>query len=214
MPRVGKGTTVVNDGGGGGTKTPSKDYYDRTTKMINDYRNRLNRRNTGVTSSSTDVGGDVASGSSSNRTEYWNKILNQLKTLLREQYDQANAQSKTLYEQRLAQNKEAWENDRNQANLNFRRSQRYLNSAYGDAQSGTGLSNRARNYSNWNNNLTGINKNYTNNDASALADYNANLSNNANTLAQGWYNYILPIYTQRQMQVDNLDFQKFMNGQI
>lgn len=137
-------------------------------------------------------------------------IISKIKALLEEQKKASDEYSKTLYEQALAQNKEAYKGNQRQANLNYMRGDRYLKGLYGDAISGQGLSNRARNNANWQNNLASIRQNWTNNDATAKASYNANLANNASTLAQGWYNYVLPVYTNRQTQLDNLDYRKYL----
>ena len=137
-------------------------------------------------------------------------IISKIKALLEEQKKASDEYSKTLYEQALAQNKEAYKGNQRQANLNYMRGDRYLKGLYGDAISGQGLSNRARNNANWQNNLASIRQNWTNNDATAKASYNANLANNASTLAQGWYNYVLPVYANRQTQLDNLDYRKYL----
>lgn len=136
--------------------------------------------------------------------------VDKIKQLLDEQKKQADAYYKTLYEQQLASNRSAWENNRNQINMNYARTNRYLNNMYGDAISGTGLSNRARNYQNWNNNLAENQRNYVNNDATALATYNNGLANNASTLAQGWYNYVMPIYTNRQQNIDDYNYRRYL----
>lgn len=135
--------------------------------------------------------------------------VDKIKELLEEQKRQADAYYKTMYEQQLSSDKEEWENARNQINRNYVRTNRYLNNMYGDAISGVGLSNRARNYANWNNNLASNQRNYDNNVASALAQYNNNLANTANTLSQGWYNYVLPIYSNREQNANNMDYQRW-----
>lgn len=135
--------------------------------------------------------------------------VDKIKELLEEQKRQADAYYKTMYEQQLSSDKEEWENARNQINRNYVRTNRYLNNMYGDAISGVGLSNRARNYANWNNNLSENQRNYDNNVASALAQYNNNLANTANTLSQGWYNYVLPIYSNREQNANNMDYQRW-----
>lgn len=133
-------------------------------------------------------------------------IVNMIKNLLNEQKQKADEYYKTLYEQQLGQIGQQDEANRNQANLNYMRGNRYLNSLYGNGISGQGLSNRVRNNSNWQNNLASIRQNTANNKASALAQYNSGLANNASTLAQGWYNYVLPVYTNRQQWLDNLAY--------
>lgn len=192
----------------------------------NSNNGNTNGRNTRSTTTTS-----APSGPSSDYS-YQDDTLNKIKSLLEEQKAKADAYYKTLYEQQLAQNRQDWENNRNQANLNFMRTNRYLNQLYGgfygnagfgdrksDANiygtnyngvSGTGLSNRMRNYSNWNNYLANNNTARTNNDASALAQYNSNLSNTASTLAQGWYNYVMPIYTNRQTNADDYSYRRYL----
>lgn len=137
-------------------------------------------------------------------------IVNQIKSLLKEQQEQANKYYQTLYEQQIAQNKQAWENNQNQINRNYMRGSRYLQNMYGDSISGQGLSNMARNYQNWQSNLASNRQNYTNNDATALSQLNMNKANTASTLAQGWYNYVLPVYTNRQQTLDDYDYRRYL----
>ena len=161
------------------------------------------------TSDSSDSGGG-GGGDYSYSGGSTDDIVNQIKDLLNQQKEQADAYYKTLYEQQTAQNKQAWENNRNQINRNFARGSRYLQNMYGDSTSGAGLSNRARNYQNWQSNLAENQRNYTNNDATALANYNMNKANTASQLAQGWYNYVLPVYTNRQQTLDDYDYRKYL----
>lgn len=136
-------------------------------------------------------------------------IVSRIKKLLEEQKAAADEYYKTLYEQQLASNKEGYESNRNQVNRNFLRGNRYLNSLY-DGTSGPGITNRARNYQNWQSSLATNRQNYTNNDATALANYNQNKANAASQLAQGWYNYVLPVYTNRQQNQDDYDYRKYI----
>ena len=137
-------------------------------------------------------------------------VLNLIKSLLEQQQRAAEEAYKAQYEQQLAQNKQAFESNRNQINKNYMRGNRYLQSQYGDAISGTGLSNRARNYQNYQSNLASNQQNYTNNDASALAQFNQNKAGTYSTLANGWYNYVLPIYTNRQQTLDDYDYRRYL----
>ena len=155
-------------------------------------------------------GGDAEAYSSGGYHTTNDDIISKIKKLLEEQKKASDEYANTLYQQALAQNKEAYKSNQWQANKNYMRGDRYLQGLYGNGITGQGLSNRARNNSNWQNNLTSIRQNWTNNDASARASYNANLANNASTLAQGWYNYVLPVYTNRQTQLDNLDYRKYL----
>lgn len=137
-------------------------------------------------------------------------IVNQIKSLLDEQKKQADEYYKTLYEQQIAQNKQAYRANQDQINLNRVRGRNYINQLYGDVISGPGISNRVRNDLNWASNSASNRLNYTNNDASALASYNSGLANNASTLAQGWYNYVLPVYTNRQQTEDDYAYRRYL----
>ena len=137
-------------------------------------------------------------------------IVNQIKALLKAQQEQANKYYQTLYEQQIAQNKQDWEANRNQINKNYMRGRNYLNQLYGDAITGPGITNQTRNNQNWQSNLASARQNYTNNDATALSQLNMNKANTASTLAQGWYNYVLPVYTNRQQTLDDYDYRKYL----
>jgi len=207
--------TFTNDGGGYSNQQnaqnalrPSQAYYDKTAKMIANYRANLNNNNNTKTVYVNDGGGGYSAPSYSGPSS--DDIVSKIKSLLEEQKAQADNYYKTLYEQQTAQNKQAWENNRNQINRNFARGSRYLQNMYGDSVSGQGLSNRARNYQNWQSNLAENQRNYTNNDATALSQYNMNKANTASQLAQGWYNYVLPVYTNRQQTLDDYDYRKYL----
>ena len=164
-----------------------------------------NNNNARRASSASSVSSDYSySGGSSD------DILNQIKSLLNEQKAAADAYYKSQYEQQLSQNRQAFENNRNQINTNYMRGNRYLQNQYGNAISGTGLTNRTRNLQNWQSNLASNRQNYTNNDATALAQYNSGLANNASTLAQGWYNYVLPVMSNRQQTLDDYDYRRYL----
>ena len=188
-------------------------YYpggsSKQTSLANKYAGNTSRGggSSGGGSSSGGGGGEMPTYTVRDNTD---EIVNRIQALLNEQKAQADAYYKSLYEQQLSQNKQAWEDNRNQINLNYKRAERFLNNNYGNAVSGAGLSNRTRNYTNWNNNLAENQRNYANNNASALSSYNQGLANNASTLAQGWYNYVLPVYTNRQRNIDDYDYRRYL----
>lgn len=194
----------------------SPQYLNNSTaksrNATDNYNNTVNNSyGSGYGYGASDGGaGGVSTGASGMPASGVDDTLSKIKSLLEEQKKSADAYYKTLYEQQLASNKNAWENNRNQINLNYKKAERYLNNMYGDAISGTGLSNKTRNYSNWNNNLTENERNYANNDSTALTSYNKNLADSASTLAQGWYNYVMPIYTNRQTNIDDLNYRKYL----
>jgi len=152
-----------------------------------------------------DIGGSTGPSVSFNVNTN-DDIVNKIKDLLTEQKNRADEYYRTLYENQLSQNRQGYEANRNQINRNYMRGERYINSIYGNGNSGSGITNRLRNASNWTNNLTTNRQNLENNNAQALAGYNSNLANTANTLAQGWYNYVLPVYENRQINADNNEY--------
>jgi len=139
-------------------------------------------------------------------------IISMIKSLLEEQKKAADEYTNSLYKQAYAKAEQESEANRNANNLNYMRADRYLKSLYGTGSpvgggdpstkfgggniSGQGLSNQYRNYSNWQNRGTTIRQDLANNKNTLEAQRNANLMNNAGTLASGWYNYILPYYSQ------------------
>ena len=137
-------------------------------------------------------------------------IINKIKSLLNEQKEQADKYYQTLYEQQIEKNRQGWEADRNQINKNYMRGRNYINQLYGDAITGPGITNQTRNNQNWQSNLASARQNYTNNDATALSQLNMNKANTASTLAQGWYNYVLPVYTNRQQTLDDYDYRRYL----
>lgn len=158
-------------------------------------------------------GGGGGGGSSYSMPDYSSSnddILNQIKALLNEQKAAADKYYKSMYEQQIAQNRQTFENNRDQINLNYMRGNRYLQNQYGNSVSGSGLTNRARNNMNWQSNLASNRQNYTNNDATALAQYNSGLANNASNLAQGWYNYVLPVMSNRQQTMDDYNYRRYL----
>ena len=166
----------------------------------------------GGSSSGGSSGGGGGGSSVSSAADYENKIIEQIKSLLTEQKSQADAYYKSLYEQQINKNKLDYEANRDQINVNRERGDRYIRNLYGvNPNSGQGITNRVRNNQNWINNLATAKQNYTNNDATALSSYNLNKANAANQLAQGWYNYVLPVYTNRQNYSDSLVNQQKLN---
>lgn len=190
-----------------GYKTPDSTYYPGSTTTQNNLRNLYNNT---TNNSSYNNGGS----NNSNNTGYSthevrttnDDIISKIKALLNQQKEASDAYAKSLYENQLNQIIQNTESNRNQANLNRARTDRYIQGLYGNGVSGQGLSNRARNVSNWQNNLANIRSSDATMRNDALARYNANLANNAQTLASGWYNYVLPVYTDRQRYLDSLEF--------
>lgn len=89
------------------------------------------------------------------------------------------------YEAQLRANEQSAKEQRNQANLNSARTQRWLDAQYGGGLSGQGLTNTLRNKTNLTNNIASINTSLANNNASAnLSRYNTLSNNLDNTISR------------------------------
>lgn len=137
-------------------------------------------------------------------------VLQMIKDLLNQQKTASDNMYKSQYEQALANNRQSMENNRNQINLNYAKGLRFIKGLYGDSLAGKGLSNIVHSNAKWQSDLASNRLSSANNDAIALNQYNAGLANNASTLAQGWYNYVMPIYTNRQQNTDDYAYRRYL----
>ena len=142
-----------------------------------------------------------------------------IKDLYAQEKAAQDAYVKSLYEQALKQNAQDEEAQRRQANVNYKRGERYIRRLYGmpsydenkgiignfvNGLSGTGLSNFTRNNQNWQSLLANIRANKANNDQTALTRMNAGLASSASQYAQGMYNAIPTIA--------ELDYKKYLQS--
>ena len=158
----------------------------------------------GSSSSATYDGTGVGAGANAT----WDDIIEKIKALLTQQKTSADAYQKSLYEQALETARQSALNNQRQANRNYYAQNRRIGEMYGNDRSGMPMTQRFAAYSNLNNALAANDRDYANAKQTALTNYNSGLANNASTLAQGWYNYVLPVYTNRQQAIDNLNFYK------
>ena len=192
-------------------KAMAKEIAVKTGNSANDIRQRAYNIANPSSGKTTTTTATVSNGGGGTYTPSngGEDIIGKIKSLLEEQKRAADEYYKTMYEQQLSEINQQAENNRNSANLNYMRGDRYLRSMYGNNISGQGLSNRARNNSMWQNNLSSIRQNQANNQATAKSNYNTNLANSASQLAQGWYNYVLPYYSNEANQLRNIELQKY-----
>ena len=121
-------------------------------------------RGTTTTTNTTQSGGDDG-GSSYNAQDEWASWWKDMQKYL-----------KTLYEKEVRNNRENFESSRDQINLNRARNDRIFR-AMSDPDSGRGMSIRARNNSNWINNLATARNTLANANDTSLANYHQNLAN-------------------------------------
>lgn len=214
--------TYTNDGGGYSSQqsaqkalTPSQDYVNRTKQMVADYKAKVSNNTPSYGSGGGYTAQEAPSSSEGGYTppqSNTDDILNKIRGLLEEQKVKADEYLKSQYNQALENYKNQERLDSEKANLRKALMDRRLDEMYGNSVTGSGLSNRVRSNSNWYNDIANIQRDLSNRNTTALQDYNRGLANNASTLSQGWYNYILPIYTNRQQNLDDLDYRKYVNS--
>ena len=124
--------------------------------------------------------------------------------MLKEQEELSSKYYDTLYTQRMNEINTESENNRDLINKRYKQGERYLNDMYGKTDSGTNWTNRARNQQNWQSMLAQNRQNTAGLKDSAMASRDLGKANAKSTLAQGWYNYILPVMTNRQNYNDSL----------
>ena len=160
--------------------------------------------NTGSSGSSINYGNYSYSGGSSD------DILDQIKSLLTQQQEASKNYYNTLYSQRMNEINAEANRNRDLINANYKRGERYLNNLYGRTDSGNNWTNRARNNQNWLSQLATNRENVSSLRDSAAAQRDLGLANAASTMAQGWYNYVLPIMSNRQQTLDDYDYRRYL----
>lgn len=137
-------------------------------------------------------------------------FIEQLKKWMEESKNKADARAKSDYENLLLQNNNAADASRRAANLQYMRTRGMLRNMFGDQISGPNITNQYRNAQNWNSNLANIQRDLTQNNNSAFSNYQKALESNEDKRQQGWLNTILPIYTNRQQNEDDLNYRKYI----
>jgi len=131
-------------------------------------------------------------------TSLGDDIIGKIRSLLEEQNKSANASAEAWYNQLMNQIKGTSRADLDLSNRQYKMDERRYRELHGkDPNSGSGFSNMARITQNWRDRNNAIRMNEEDNSATALANYQSALANNASTLAQGWSNYILPYYVNQ-----------------
>ena len=131
-------------------------------------------------------------------TSMGDDIIGKIRALLEEQNKSANASAEAWYNQLMNQIKGTSRADLDLSNRQYKMDERRYRELHGkDPNSGSGFSNMARITQNWRDRNNAIRMNEEDNSATALANYQSALANNASTLAQGWSNYILPYYVNQ-----------------
>lgn len=115
----------------------------------------------------------------------YEKYISEYRTMLEENQKKLDQLAEENYKAQIASNEQNAKDQRNQANLNSARTDRWLNQQYGSGISGKGLTNQLRNQTALNNQIATINQNLaSNNSVANLNRYNTLQSNLDNKLTK------------------------------
>ena len=129
-------------------------------------------------------------------------ILNKIKSELTEQETRASDYYKGLYTSALANSLQAKKESERAAEAQYFNTENRYKEMYGGNVSGAGLMNLTKNMSDRTNNFANIQRDYDARNSDYLNQYNNNLSNAAGTMANMWSQHVMPIYTNRQNNLD------------
>ena len=127
----------------------------------------------------------------------YEKYISEYRAMLEENQKKLDQLAEENYKAQIASNEQNAKDQRNQANLNSARTDRWLNQQYGGGISGKGLTNQLRNQTALNNQIATINQNLaSNNSVANLNRYNTlqgNLDNKLTKMASvddSYLNYL------------------------
>ena len=127
----------------------------------------------------------------------YEKYISEYRTMLEENQRKLDQLAEENYKAQIASNEQNAKDQRNQANLNSARTDRWINQQYGSGISGKGLTNQLRNQTALNNQIATINQNLaSNNSVANLNRYNTlqgNLDNKLTKMASvddSYLNYL------------------------
>lgn len=137
--------------------------------------------------------------------------LNKIRKLIAERAELERSQYKTRYDQQLAQGQNDWEEVMRQNNKNYKLTDNWIRSLYGDTTGG--LSNRTANRTQWNNNNYKNNQGLANWKSTALAEYNRALADITARESESLANRVIPVLTNREINENNLSYRERANLQ-
>lgn len=189
----------VTDGGGVSSGTNKADKALKATltqkgpsaQKLAQLENAKKVTPTTTTSTRSGSGTTTSTSNTTNTSSYSNALadymsnLDSLASKISEYQAMQDKLAQENYEAQLRANEQSAKEQRNQANLNSARTQRWLDAQYGGGLSGQGLTNTLRNKTNLTNNIASINTSLANNNASAnLSRYNTLSNNLDNTISR------------------------------
>ena len=140
----------------------------------------------------------VGGGNSVTNATSGDDIIAKLRDLLEEQTRASNASAKAWYDQYMSQLRGDTIANLDRSNKQYKLDMKRDREIHGTVPDvGSGYTNRAMITQKWRDRNNAYRMNEANNSATALANYQSQLANNASTLAQNWSNHILPYYVNQ-----------------
>jgi hypothetical protein len=145
---------------------------DSNNNVIYTKRDTTNNNNGG--------GGDISSGvPDTSSADAYASYIAEYKAMVKDYQNQLDKLAEENYKLQVQQNEKSALDQRNQANLNSKMTEKWLNQQYGNEVSGAGISNRLRNRTALGNTIAEINNNLFNNNSTASLNRYNTISNNA-----------------------------------
>lgn len=190
-------------------KLPSVNIPEEVKKVTDSVVSNVPSNNNGGGSDGS-YGGGYSGGYSGNSSattttinntfpgfDAYEKYISEYRAMLEENQRKLDQLAEENYKAQIASNEQNAKDQRNQANLNSARTDRWLNQQYGGGISGKGLTNQLRNQTALNNQIATINQNLaSNNSVANLNRYNTlqgNLDNKLTKMASvddSYLNYL------------------------
>ena len=153
--------------------TGSAPKYTKTTTPTGGY--------TGGTTTYVDNSGGSDSGT-----------MDRIIDLLKQQQEASKNYYNALYQQELNNATTGFNNNRDAINKEYKLAERRYRGMFGNLDEGRNWTNRGRIMQNWLSKLADNRSNFETTKNSIAMQRDLGLANSANTMAQGWYNYVLP----------------------
>lgn len=132
------------------------------------------------TSNNNGGGGNISNGvPDTSSADAYASYIAEYKAMVKDYQNQLDKLAEENYKLQVQQNEKNALDQRNQANLNSKMTEKWLNQQYGNEVSGAGISNRLRNRTALGNTIAEINNNLFNNNSTASLNRYNTISNNA-----------------------------------
>ena len=155
-------------------------YYGATNGNKVDIDGITPKKDDGDNNNNDNGGGSITdSVPDTSSADAYASYIAEYKAMVKDYQNQLDKLAEENYKLQVQQNEKSALDQRNQANLNSKMTEKWLNQQYGNEVSGAGISNRLRNRTALGNTIAEINNNLFNNNSTASLNRYNTISNNA-----------------------------------